>query len=47
MQVRKLCFKLDVIVRIAADVACAAGSSADGPKRPFHSCDHRGMLPHR
>jgi hypothetical protein len=47
VQVGQFGFQIDMIVRVAADVARAAGARADIVQRFFHRGDHLGVLAHR
>ena len=47
VQIGKLMLELDMVMRVAADVARAAGAGADIVQRLFHRRDHLGMLAHR
>src|SRR3546814_1782622 len=47
VQVGKLMFEVDVVMRVAADVARAARTRADVVQRLFHRLDDLGMLTHR
>ena len=47
VQVGKLALQVDMVMRVAADVARAARTGANVMQRFFHRRDHLGMLPHR
>src|SRR5690606_9610268 len=47
VEVGKLALQLDVIMRVAADVAGAAAAGADVMQRLFHRLDHLRVLAHR
>jgi hypothetical protein len=46
VQVGEFGLELDVVVRVATDVAGAAGARADVVQRLFHGLDHLGVLAH-
>ena len=47
VKVGKLCLKIDVIMRVATDIARAARTRANVVQRLFHRRDYLGMLAHR
>src|SRR3546814_16397190 len=47
VKIGQFAFEIDMVMRVAADVARAARAGADIVQRLFHRRDHIGMLAHR